>query len=48
MNAFAKTILTQKSVYVPVRFGTDVVPLQPSSSSTAITTPVDVNASLQD
>lgn len=48
MNAFAKTIWTQKSVYVPVRFGTDVVPLQPSSSSTAITTPVDVNASLQD
>ena len=48
MNAFAKTIWTQKSVYVPVRFGMDVVPLQPSSSSTAITTPVDVNASLQD
>lgn len=48
MNAFAKTIWTQKSVYVPMRFGTDVVPLQPSSSSTAITTPVDVNASLQD
>lgn len=49
MNAFAKTIWTQKSVYVPVRFGTDVVPLQPSSSSTAITTtPVDINASLED
>lgn len=49
MNAFAKTIWTQKSVYVPVRFGTDVVPLQPSSSSTAITsTPVNINASLED
>lgn len=49
MNAFAKTIWTQKSVYVPVRFGTDVVPLQPSSSSTAIApAPVDINASLQD
>ena len=49
MNAFAKTIWTQKSVYVPMRFGTDVVPLQPSSSSTAITsTPVNINASLED
>lgn len=33
MNAFAKTVWTQKSVYVPVRFGTDV---KPESTSQAI------------
>ena len=32
MNAFAKTIWTQKSVYVPVRFGTDVKPMSTSSA----------------